>query len=431
MLFNRTNSWVALGFLALLVLAAPSFGQETLGYQYFAPADVSNFGGGQPPNEGYFFQFDALYWSITAPDAHPIGFPGTRNVYFGITGSGTNTVTTQGTQTNSLDTSFLKEKFSPGNRFEFGCIEDQNGWLVDIFQQRSQAQFLLAPSASMVLNDPVGGGQSALLVGNVFNDGTTTPPFSPPIFRPLPVLFYGVTASNYLNTWGVEANYLHRFMTGHGGGTFEMLLGARYFEFNENFLVTTAADDGTHTIPSFLGGSFWNTEADNHIVGPQVGLRWFKKQGRWTFSTEGRFFAGLNNQNFRQTVNMGPNLNPGPTNTLVVNANPPPINIIQSTYTPYQPQVMAPSTSTHVVYDREFSPALELRLEGRYEITRSLTFHAGWTGMWMDGIARASSVINYTVPAMGIDLSDNRQNLFLNGLTLGFDFNRSDAHKTV
>ena len=36
------------------------------------------------PNEGYFFQFDVLYWSISAPKTTPIGSPGvTRTVYYG------------------------------------------------------------------------------------------------------------------------------------------------------------------------------------------------------------------------------------------------------------------------------------------------------------------------------------------------------------
>jgi hypothetical protein len=240
----------------------------------------------------------------------------------------------------------------------------------------------------------------------------------------LPVTFYNVALENDVDTWGVELNYLHRFETSHFGGNLEMFLGARYFEFNDNFYVQTALDDGTHTVPSFLGGSYWNTEAQNHIVGPQIGMRWFKTQGRWTFSTEGRFMAGLNFQNIQQQVDMGPSLNPGPKVTVQTNPTPPPTNLYSYSYTPFQPQTMTHTTSTHSVFAQEFSPAIELRLEGRYQITRAISLHAGWTGFWMDGIARASSLIDYTVPSMGVDLTDNRQNLFLNGLTLGFDINR-------
>jgi hypothetical protein len=86
--------------------------------------------------------------------------------------------------------------------------------------------------------------------------------------------------------------------------------------------------------------------------------------------------------------------------------------------------VMSHTTTTHLEHAREWSPAIELRVEGRYQITRAISFHAGWTGIWMDGIARASSVIDYTVPAMGFDMAGNRESVFVNGLTLGFDVNR-------
>jgi hypothetical protein len=425
MQFNRTNFWVALGFLFLFVLATPSFGQGPLGFQLFAPADVSTYGGDIEPNEGYFFQFDGLYWAISPPKVHLIGYPGSRNVYFGISGTGSGTISTQGTQVSSLDTSFIDSQFSAGNRFEFGRVEDGQGIFMSIYQQRNQSQFIISPEATMVFNDLEQGPEGKpLLYGNVNNDGTTTPPYSPPNFQNLPVMFYGLTAVNSINTWGLELNYLRRLMTCHSGGTFELFLGARYYEFNEDFRVTTQPDDGTHTVPSFLGGSYWDTNAENHIIGPQIGLRWFKKQGRWTLSTEGRFFAGINNQTIHQQVDMGPNLNPGPITTITTNPNPPPINLIQSSFTPFQPKVMTETSATHVVHENEWSPAIELRLEGRYEITRSLSFHAGWTGFWMGGIARGSSLIDYTVPSMGINMADNRQNLFVNGLTLGFDINR-------
>jgi len=457
--FNRTSSYVAIGLL-LCLLATPSLGQGPLGFQIFAPADVSTYGGVQEPNEGYFFQFDGLYWSISAPEVRTVGAPGTRKVFYGTGGINVNDPTQQKNsptatgndfriESNTLDTSGFGDKFSAGNRIEFGRMENRNGWLVSIYQQRDQTQAYIVPQADIVFNDPAfGANGETLLQGNVNNDGSTTPPYSPPVFRNLPVVFQNVLVENALDTWGVEANYLHRFMTSQSGGTFELLLGARYFEFNDNFYVHTAvnpnaltqpffdATNGTTVnvnVPSFLGGSYWDTSAENHVVGPQIGLRWFKKQGRWTFSTEGRFMAGLNCQNISQEVDMGPSLDPGPktvvTRTLVPQTGTQtgtPIYHYQSyyIYQPFQPTVMSHTTATHVEYEREWSPALELRVEGRYQITRAISFHAGWTGFWMDGIARASSMINYTVPAMGIDMDGNRQGLFVNGLTLGFDVNR-------
>jgi len=78
----------------------------------------------------------------------------------------------------------------------------------------------------------------------------------------------------------------------------------------------------------------------------------------------------------------------------------------------------------HDAFLREFSPLVELRLEGRYQITRCVTFHAGWTGIWIGNIARSSSMIDYAVPDMGINTGGNKQSLFMNGLTMGFDINR-------
>jgi len=413
--FNLRNFLLVTAGLSLLFAAFPCFGQGPQGMQLFGHADVSEFGVGPTLNEGYFFQFDGLYWSVSPPEVHEIGYPGTRTVYYGPhPTSPLDPLSDVRIQSNTLDTSLFESEFSAGCRFEFGRIEDRNGWLVSIFQLRDQTQDFRAPSADMVFNDPPFGPLGErLLYGNVNNDSSTTPPYSPPVFRDLPVTFYDVFVENAIDIWGVEANYLHRFRTWHGGSTFELFLGARYLEFNDNFRVHTAFDDGTHTIPSFLGGSYWDTAAENHVVGGQVGLRWFKKQGRWMLSTEGRFLAGLNCQNLSQQVSMGPALDPGPVPT---DDGP--------YYPPFEPKTMGPTSATHVAYAREWAPAVELRVEARYQITRAISFHAGWTGFWMDGVARASSIIDYTVPALGFDLAHNREHIFINGVTIGFDVNR-------
>jgi hypothetical protein len=128
---------------------------------------------------------------------------------------------------------------------------------------------------------------------------------------------------------------------------------------------------------------------------------------------------------------MGPGLNPGPKTVVTVTNPVPPIQTTYSyVYQPFQPVTMSHVTATYVDYEHVFSPAIELRLEGRYQITRAISFHAGWTGFWVDGIARANNILNYQVGTplgeqpMGIDPTGNRQSLFINGLTIGFDVNR-------
>jgi hypothetical protein len=91
---------------------------------------------------------------------------------------------------------------------------------------------------------------------------------------------------------------------------------------------------------------------------------------------------------------------------------------------------MSHVTATYLDYERVWSPAFELRLEAKYQVTRAIEFKAGWTGFWIDNIARANAIIDYKVgtPAgeqpLGIDSSGNRQGLFVNGLTMGFTVNR-------
>jgi hypothetical protein len=324
-----------------------------------------------------------------------------------------------------LNTGDLKDHFSIGNRFEFGQVEDRNGWTVGIFQVRNQGDNLVYPQADVVFNDPPQGSRgTTLLEGSVPLNPAGFPADGHVDVRKLPVVLYNVEMITQTKTWGVEANYLHRFMTGHGGGTFEMFGGARYLEINDYFGIHAGDDPGNLVVPSFLADSSWYTSADNHVVGPQVGLRWFKKQGRWTFSTEGRFMAGLNCQNVHQTVSLGPNLTPGGIEGNMSDSGNESHSGSATGSGIYKPVAMAPQSAANDAYARVFTPLIELRVEGRYQITRSLSFHAGWTGFWMDNIARANALIDYSLPAMGINMADNKQNLFMNGLTIGFDINR-------
>jgi len=74
---NRTSSCVAIGLLALLFGVA-GIGQDSLGMQLFGNTDVSTFGTPPPPNEGYFFSFDGLYWNVQRPQTAMVGAQGTR-----------------------------------------------------------------------------------------------------------------------------------------------------------------------------------------------------------------------------------------------------------------------------------------------------------------------------------------------------------------
>ncbi|MEN6558048.1 MAG: BBP7 family outer membrane beta-barrel protein [Thermoguttaceae bacterium] len=400
---NRTSSRIAIALLATF-LAYPAFGQGPLGMQLFAPADTSTYGGGNPPNEGYFFAFDGLFWSIPAPRKALIGTTGYRevatNVIQHINGpQSQEPVTVTYAQTSTLHTDDLQAEFQAGQRFEFGRVEDNNGWLVSIFRLGPSSQKVSANNVDVLLGDEIdpntGHGLLYGLIGRgILVSGTDSWIIGK--WDNLPVTFDQATIHDKVDTWGVEASYLRRSHTFHNGGNVELFLGARYFEFNEVFIVHGyggVLDDNT----------YWKTSGDNHIVGPQIGGRYFKQQGRWTFSTEGRFMAGFNMQN---TVQQGEFGYLGSPNSIM------------------KPEAWQGSAYSHRETVNEFSPLVELRVEAKYMITRAVTFKAGWTGFWVDGIARPNDMIVYQVPDMGISTANNRQSVFVNGVTVGFEINR-------
>jgi hypothetical protein len=398
MLLNRTFSHMGVGLLILL-MSTSAIGQGLEGMQLFAPAEVSSYGRGTQPNEGFFFVYDLLDWTISTPRVTTIGKEGlTRFAYVGPDITQDEIV-----QHNTLDTGGLQSDFDLGNRFEFGRVGDNHGWMVSLYQLRERSQSVPAYDVDMVFAEVTSETNVPYKpLDGRFTSGATT------VLLGLPVNFSNVLLRNDTSSWGIEFDYVGRSDQLHNGGFFEWFIGPRYLEFDDTFLVNA---QGSQT----LGNSYWITEAQNHIIAGQIGARLFKKQGRWRISTEGRALAGLNCQNVHQTGELGGL--PGDPNQIVP-------GVVDS----FQPFYMGPSLVNHTAFIREFTPGIELRLEAHYQITRSVDFRAGWTGLWLNNIARGSETIDYTLGPdqtyMGILRDHNRDNVFLNGLTIGIDINR-------
>lgn len=405
MLFDRTGSRLAAGLLVLW-MAVPAAAQDLRGVKLFAPAELSPYGSGPQPKEGYFFVFEGLDWSIQSPEKTTIGFPNlTRNVFYGPL------VTDMVVQGNTLDTGTFRDEFTTGNRIEVGRIVDCNGWFLSTYRLNRQTQDITSSAVDMVFFDPEFGPQGTkLLEGVVGQDAQGND-----VIRDLPLTFDDVFIRNTVETWSIELNCVQRWRPFHHGGVLEWFAGVRYMEFDDTFDVDARAraeeeddddddGDGPRQVPPILADSLWDTEAENHIVGPQVGVRLFKKRGRWMISSEGRFLAGFNSQNLRQRGTLGTELDP--PGAL------------------FQPRLMNTTSFNHAEHLREWSPAVELRAEIRYQLTRAISFRAGWTGLYVDGIARASNIINYEVPDMGLLPRHNRQSLFMHGWAIGVDVNR-------
>jgi hypothetical protein len=153
-------------------------------------------------------------------------------------------------------------------------------------------------------------------------------------------------------------------------------------------------------VTTLLAPSQFEHIADNHIVGPQIGLRWFCKAGRWTASSQGRFLAGANFRGIHQEGLLTP---------FILNSN---LND-------------APRGSfANSFVDEEFSPVGEVRFDLRFQATRDISLAVGYTGLMAGGIARASNTIDWVVPQMGVLDPGGGEDLWVNGVNFGVEVNR-------
>ena len=229
---NRTKTLLAAWILAFLA-AAPAFGQGLQDMQMFAPADLSTYGGGPRPNEGFFFGFDGLIWSRGAPKTTTIGFEGaTRSVIMWEQDPpAPNPLDRERVvQANTQNTGVLKSEPEGGQRYELGYVNGHHGWMTSILKLSDHSQEFMASDVGVVFSDPPFGSQPLHSLQGFIDTGLTT-------VDDLAVIFDQVTARNVIETWGVELNYIYRMHPCARGGILEILLGARYLEFDEAFNV--------------------------------------------------------------------------------------------------------------------------------------------------------------------------------------------------
>ena len=394
-------SWVAL----------PCSAQGISDMQLFAPVTPTTFGTQPHANEGLFFTFEYMMWNVSTPEKTPIGAPGVeRTVWNGPD------VADTFRQGNSHDTGILSANITNGQRYEIGRICNRHGWMFSAYHLNSQTHNIDTRSMDVAFIDRAWGDAGLdHLDGELDEAGL--------IIEALPVTFHTAKIHNRVKTCSVEMDYLIRTRRMYKGGFFEMSLGARYLEFNEDFYVEALGrrvlledededeEEPEEVIEGTLADSLWVNEAQNHIVGPQIGLRYFHRHKRWTLSTEGKFFAGFNSQNIHQSGILGSELTP-----------PGGVG---------EPIAMGPSPFEHNRTFLEWTPGIEFRLQADWQVTQHVTLGVGYTGIWLGGIARPSNMIAYQLGSeeseadfMGILEEHNRQNVFINGVTFRIAFNR-------
>jgi hypothetical protein len=215
----------------------------------------------------------------------------------------------------------------------------------------------------------------------------------------LPTAFRTVLVRNAATTSGVEIMAMQTLDNRHwqakhqNYNRVQLLYGVRYLRFRDNFVVD--AEGGV------LGLSTWDTQIINNIVGPQVALNWMQRRGRWSANVNGRFTFGYNVSNWDQNGFLGEDLTPGRHN---------------------HPLYLRAHSFKYGRRDNDFSPIVEMRMELAYNFTRSVALKAGWTGLYVGNVYRASTHVRYHIPNMGF-LLGNPEHVIINGINGGIEFN--------
>ncbi len=228
---------------------------------------------------------------------------------------------------------------------------------------------------------------------------------------------------------GTEIMRLYRTPQLRNNSTLEMLYGARWFQMDDTFQLN--GEGGV------LDATMIHNRVMNNLVGPQVGIRWAHQRGRWKVNAEGRFMAAANFENFSQNSVIASNYS---TEQALLNAQSTastvPILINPATGLQYFPTGLsaeeirnAPASlnsygSNHAAFATKFAPLVDLRFGASYQITKAFALQIGYTAIFVNGINRASDTVYYNLPGMGIVNTDRRENLIVNGLNFGFQFNR-------
>ena len=427
--------------------------------QPFAAADISDYGNGPKPKVGYFFSYERVYWSFSKPATVDVGSGEAERFYETLPAN-------EGDdrfrlELNSLNTDFLNNDFGWGNRIELGYMDTTDyGWLVGILSHVSVTQEIGIPNATVLFNDPEGflgpdfqdanrdgidddlDGDSNYgrdgFDGDFPHDGIPEEGETEEVEMGDDIRFVDeddrvvyvprfdlLVVANHTQIDGVELMRMYRAPRLHDGGIFELLYGARLLQIQDEL--------GFYGEGGVLHKTLIQNEAQNRIVGPQIGGRYYHQRGRWRFNAEGRFLAGLNFQKIEQESRFATTagytgdrpVSPESGEIVPDPDNPPPEGppgFLEGT----QPNAfngLHAYTAFHREEEERFAPVLEFRLASAYQFTRQISFKVGYTGTFAEGITRGSNTIDYTAIRLGI-LERPSQDIFVHGLNFGIEYNR-------
>ena len=459
---SLTMKTIMTALLLLLVIAQwnTASAQVTQG-SLFSPPRSDQFGGYGRLRDGMFGEISYNYWMISKGKNQTVGWvaddPSLQNPYYTSIGLFQ-------TRTNTMSTNSLSQGFHGGTTLRIGNMVKHHGWEIKSTIMQSQRDWYEGRNGSMdIKGDTVGNVRVSVVPTNPTNQiyvydptlhdlvpftGVPLPymeagyfwgwtEFGPGVgheLAPMAITFEKYTLDSKISHWDVEANYIFR---AHATriGFFEFTGGVRYMQLDDSLSFNgwipwrttsstttgtgtgtgTGDDDATTTILD-PPNSVWDIKAQNHIVGPQAGIRYIKKcSGRWSLIADTKFFAGFNTQNLKSEGEMG-------IRTLTYDPDTPGIPMGVPVGFAHNPGAFKHSETRNT-----FSPGIDFSLKANWRFTDSIAFNVGYQGIYLDRTARASLVNNYQVDYFGNLFGINEkvnQATWMHGVSFEVSINR-------
>jgi hypothetical protein len=226
------------------------------------------------------------------------------------------------------------------------------------------------------------------------------------------VQFDEVTQQNITTINGVDLSRFYRAPRLHHGGYYEVIYGVRWFQLYDAYIVNARNFGVQREFINPLEDSTWSNVVQNNLVGPEIGLRWFRQNGRWVTSVDARFLAAANFQNVKMRTNLGNEI----AGVILDNAAEEGVVLPR--------QFLGLGTDQHD-FATTFAPTGELRVNVAYNVTSKVALKVGYTGLIAGGITRASNRIDYSQDKLITILQGNEHQVFwVNGLNFGVEVNR-------
>ena len=338
--------------------------------QFFAPAQVDPYSGGEPPNVGFYGRVSRLYINVSRTE-------GADSLFSGHDGD-----------------------FTWGNLLDLGYMTPERiGWTSSVWhfsgpneyfarvQERLNRRNENDPSDGQ---DPGGGG------------GQTGEPI---IQDRNPRAYLVANALNVARFTSFEINRVFRRKELHYGGLFEPFCGVRYMKFidfgrADDYARFASDADGNIDLNTPAAEGPWEvyttnrSEFENTMLGGQLGFRLSKQTGHWLLSTEFRAFAMQNWQFFR--------IKSEETQTRYDDIG-----------TDATVEIVLENSAIGNADDAAFVWGGEIRMDATYELTRDINLQGGFVLLDLGkGVGR------------GISFSNNSQDVMMVGVSLGFTVNR-------